>query len=83
MNSRSLTVTPAHSASAIPSPVAPSGLVVALYNCPSPPVAKITDGALMMPTPFGLSTNTPVTAVSSCSIRSATWLARMSSKPAA
>jgi hypothetical protein len=30
MNSRSLTATPAHNANAIPSPVEPSGLVVAL-----------------------------------------------------
>ena len=41
----SLTGTPAHSANAIPSPVEPSGLVVAQYRCPSPPVARITDGA--------------------------------------
>ncbi|CKT63027.1 Uncharacterised protein [Mycobacterium tuberculosis] len=83
MNSRSLTATPAHNPRAMPSPVEPAGLVVALYRCPSPPVARITDGALIMPHPSGLTTNSPVTAVPSCSTRNATWPVRISSIPAA
>ena len=83
MNSRSLTATPAQSASAIPSPVDPVGLVVALYSCPSPPVARTTDGAWTAPMPRRSATSTPVTAsvreAASCSNRSAAWLVRMSS----
>ena len=68
MNSMSLTATPAHSASATPSPVEPSGLVVALYRWPSPPVARMTAGACTMPGPSALLTRTPVTVAPSCRI---------------
>ena len=51
-------------ANATPSPVEPSGFVVAEYRWPSPPVARITDGACTTPSPSSLSTSTPVTAPS-------------------
>ena len=82
-NSTSLTAIPAHIARAMPSPVEPSGLVVAWYRCPRPPVAMITEGAWMTPGPSSLRTRTPDT-VPSSSIRStATWLCRTSSRVAA
>jgi len=45
MNSRSFVLALARIAIASPSPVAISGLVVCLYNCPIPPVARIVASA--------------------------------------
>ncbi|SKS07096.1 Uncharacterised protein [Mycobacteroides abscessus subsp. abscessus] len=83
MNSMSATDTPARNANAMPSPVDPSGLVVAEYRCPSPPVARTTAPAWITPSPSLFPTSTPPTPSGPTRMSCTTWLRRTSSIAAA
>ena len=84
-NSRSRSVAPARSASAIPSPVDTAGLVDCAKTCPSPPLASTTARQRTAPTPSRwpspitcrVSPATPPSASSSRSTASACWITSM------
>ena len=85
-NSRSRSVAPARSASAIPSPVETAGLVVCEKTWPSPPLASTTARQRTAPTPSRwpspitcrVRPATPPSAASSRSTASACWTTSMS-----